>query len=165
MNVVRAFATPEASTGGRKSSRISRLPGTATPTFDRLPIARIWPVDQRVSSSRPTRKGWVLDFDRTVPPRVDTLTGWMGNSDPLSQVRIEFPDAESAKAFATKQGWRFELLSSPCHRLSLQSYADKFKCEPSGALQGKLLVCALANGKHISTIPACDRRAYGPIES
>jgi len=127
MNVMRAFANLKKS-GTRPPLRTPKLPGTESPAFDPLPIARIRPADLRVSSARPARKGWILEFDRAARPLVDPLTGWTGSSDPLSQVQIGFPDAKSGMAFAQRQGWRHEVLELPPHRLALQSYADNFKC-------------------------------------
>lgn len=164
MNVLRAVATPELSTGDLLPSRTPRLPGTKSITCDPLPTARIRPVDLRVGSPRSPRKGWVLDFDSTVPTFVDPLTGWTGSSDPLNQVRIRFADAESAKAFAGMQGWRYEVLGSPPHQLALQSYADNFKCEPLGALQGEFRSGHDQNGIRVRIPSGSHRRTEGVDE-
>lgn len=56
---------------------------------------------------------WVLEFEPTAPPRRDPLTGRPGSSDPMRHVRLEFPSAERAVAFARRQGWSYTL--SPPH--------------------------------------------------
>ena len=164
MNVLRAVATPELSTGDRLYSRTPRLPGTKSVTFGALPTARIRPADLRVGSSRPPQKGWVLDFDSTVPTFVDPLTGWTGSSDPLNQVQIRFADAENAKAFAEMQGWRYEVLGSPPHQLALQSYADNFKCDPLSALQSEFRSGHDRNGIRVSIPYGSHRRTDGVDE-
>jgi hypothetical protein len=164
MNVLRAVATPELSTGDRLYSRTPRLPGTKSVTFGALPTARIRPADLRVGSSRPPQKGWVLDFDSTVPTFVDPLTGWTGSSDPLNQLRIRFADADNAKAFAGMQGWRYEVLGSPPHQLALH-YADNFKCGPLGALQSESRNRHDRNGIRVSIPCGSHSRTDGVDES
>lgn len=90
------------------------LPGTSLPAYGPRPAARIHPVTRGVQSA-PGRSRWVLEFEPSAPPALDPLTGWTTSTDPLSQVRIPFPDMQSAIAFAESKGWRY-LVSEPPRR-------------------------------------------------
>ncbi|MFL0585513.1 NADH dehydrogenase ubiquinone Fe-S protein 4 [Sphingomonas olei] len=132
-----AYAGSEYSSLSRtdnQSRAVPRLPGTSLPAYDTLPVAHIRPADQLVSSSRPTRKGWTLEFGRSSRALVDPLTGWTGSAGPFSQVRLTFPDLQSAIQYAERQGWPYEVQEPSPRRLTLQSYADNFKYDLSGAL-------------------------------
>ncbi|WP_414695442.1 NADH dehydrogenase ubiquinone Fe-S protein 4 [Phenylobacterium sp.] len=76
----------------------------ASPSPTRLPTARI-------ASERGGR--WVLTFERETPPELDPLTGWTISTDPLSQIRLTFPDVQSALGFAERKGWRYEVAEAP----------------------------------------------------
>lgn len=87
------------------------LPGTSLPAPGPVPVVRIHPASAGVQSA-PGRGRWVLEFEPSAPPSLDPLTGWTTSTDPLSQVRIPFPDMQSAIAFAESKGWRY-LVSEP----------------------------------------------------
>jgi hypothetical protein len=74
--------------------------------------------------SGPGRKHWVLEFHSRERPRVDPLMGWFGGGEPVSQLRLDFPDAQSAVTFAERHGWRYEFEVSPPRRIPPKSYAE-----------------------------------------
>ncbi|MBW8269624.1 ETC complex I subunit [Caldovatus aquaticus] len=111
-----------------------RLPGTTTPPAAPLPSVRIRRLARSVLQSGRGRDLWVLEFGHGVRPFVDPLTGWTGSADPLAQLRLEFPDAESAIAFAERQGWRYEVEAPPPRRIRYRSYADQLRYELAGAI-------------------------------
>ncbi|WP_425228791.1 ETC complex I subunit [Sphingomonas sp.] len=93
-----------------------------------MPTARIF---QRVKSSmqsgRANTDRWQLEFEPAEAKRPDPLTGWAGSGDTRDQVRLSFPTAEAAVAYADKQGWAHVLQPAPAATLKLQAYADNFK--------------------------------------
>ena len=93
-----------------------------------MPTARIF---QRLKSSmqsgRANTDRWQLEFEPAEPKRADPLTGWAGSGDVREQVRLSFPTAEAAVAYAEKQGWDHVLLPAQDHKLKLQAYSDNFR--------------------------------------
>jgi hypothetical protein len=70
---------------------------------------------------------WVLQFESHRPHVPDPLTGWSGGADTQSQVTIDFPTLEAAKAYADKYDIPYHLVPPAERKLKLQSYADNFK--------------------------------------
>lgn len=78
------------------------------------PVSLAFPADARailhcpspsvLTSGRAGRDRWVLEFAPRDRPFRDPLTGWIGGRDPLQQIRLRFPDRESALAYARRQG-------------------------------------------------------------
>ena len=70
-------------------------------------------IHQPSRSTRQAGRGgagvWVIEFEPLWPPAIEPLMGWTGSRDPLSQLRLTFPDRDSAVAFATRQGWRYSV--------------------------------------------------------
>lgn len=110
------------------------LPGTAVPATMPLPSVRIHRLARSVLQSGRDRDRWILEFRHGAPPFVDPLTGWAGGTDPLAQLRLEFPDAESAVAFAERQGWRYEVEAPPPRRGRYRSYADRLRYDLAEAI-------------------------------
>lgn len=80
-----------------------------------------------MQASRAARGEWVLEFESKTPRRPDPLTGWSGGADTQNQVQIIFPDAESARAYAEREGIDYHLVPPSARKLRIQSYADNFK--------------------------------------
>ena len=78
-------------------------------------------------SGRARTNRWVLDFVAPAGQRADPLTGWAGGGDTRNQVRIDFPTAEEAIAYAEKQGYTYHVVPAPERKLKLQAYADNFR--------------------------------------
>lgn len=110
------------------------LPGTATPATSPLPSVRIRRLARSVLQSGRGRDRWVLEFRHGARPFVDPLMGWLGGADPLAPLRLEFPDAESAVAFAERQGWRYEVEAPPPRRVRYRSYADQLRYDLAEAI-------------------------------
>ena len=70
---------------------------------------------------------WVLQFESHRPHSPDPLTGWSGGGDTQSQVTIDFPTAEAAKAYAEREGIAYHFVPPAERRLKLQSYSDNFR--------------------------------------
>ena len=93
-----------------------------------MPIARIFQKPKSsMSSGRARTDRWLLEFEPSEPKRPDPLTGWAGSGDTREQLRLAFPTAEEAVAYAEKQGWEHVLVPAPEKTLKLQAYADNFR--------------------------------------
>ncbi|MCK8787862.1 ETC complex I subunit [Roseomonas sp. NAR14] len=92
-------------------------------------MVRIHQPGRSVTQSGPGQRRWVLEFKPQAAPFTDPLTGWTGGADPLAHVRLDFPDARSAIAYAERQGWSYEVEEPPPRRLQYRSYADRLRYE------------------------------------
>ena len=80
-----------------------------------------------MQAGRARTQQWVLEFEPAEPKRPDPLTGWAGSGDTRDQVRLAFPSAEAAIAYATREGINYHLIPAPERTLKLQAYADNFR--------------------------------------
>lgn len=110
------------------------LPGSNTEAGS-LPPARIHRPGRSVTSSAPARTGWVLEFERSSAPYIEPLMGWTGGDDPFAQIRLNFPDLQSAIAFAERHGWPYRVEVPPAQRTHLLSYADRFRYDLASAIR------------------------------
>lgn len=90
-------------------------------------VARIWHDGETVTQSGQARaRQWVLELQPAHPNEVEPLMGWTASEDPLQQVRLVFPDKDSAVAFAERRGWT-ALVSEARHRpIRPKNYAENF---------------------------------------
>ena len=70
---------------------------------------------------------WVLEFEQSEARKADPLMGWTGSGDTQSQVKLNFPTKEAAKAYAEKYGIPARVHATPTKALKLQAYADNFR--------------------------------------
>lgn len=80
-----------------------------------------------MQSGRARTQTWVLEFEPAEPKRPDPLTGWAGSGDTRDQVRLTFPSAEAALAYAAREGVEAHVIPAPERSLKLQAYADNFR--------------------------------------
>jgi len=80
-----------------------------------------------MQSGRYRTDRWVLEFEPAEAKHPDPLTGWAGSGDTREQVRLTFPTAEAAQAYAERAGLAFHVVPTPSRTLKLQSYADNFR--------------------------------------
>jgi hypothetical protein len=80
-----------------------------------------------MQSGRYRTDRWVLEFEPAEAKRPDPLAGWAGSGDTREQVRLSFPTAEAAQAYAERVGLAFQVEPAPARTLKLQSYADNFR--------------------------------------
>ena len=63
---------------------------------------------------------WVLEYPRSAVVRPDPLMGWQSSADTARQVRVRFPDKDSAIAYAEARGIEYQvtclLYTSPSPR-------------------------------------------------
>jgi hypothetical protein len=82
-----------------------------------------------------SRRGcdWVLEFTRSSAARPDPLMGWQSSSDTNRQVRLFFPDLETATAYAQAHGIAFDIGQPRTRRPKPRAYADNFAFNRNGA--------------------------------
>lgn len=107
--------------------------GSLAGPWSRPPV-RIYQPSRSVLQSGSGRREWLLEFPPSAPPLRDPLTGWIGSADPLAQLRLRFPDRESAVAFAERHGWPHEVVEPAPRGLRYRSYAEQLRCDLSGAI-------------------------------
>ena len=65
------------------------------------------PARSAMTSGTAGTREWKLRFERRTAPFVEPLMGWTGDDDTLAQVELSFPSAETAIAYARRQGLQF----------------------------------------------------------
>jgi hypothetical protein len=66
-----------------------------------------------MTSGRACAQQWKLRFERRSAPYIEPLMGWTGDDDTLAQVELSFPSAESAIAYARRQGLQHTVQGLP----------------------------------------------------
>ncbi|WP_375567787.1 ETC complex I subunit [Oceaniradius stylonematis] len=85
------------------------------------------PAASPMQSGRANTRRWVLEFEPQAPLFIEPLMGWTGSTDPWRQVRLSFPDKESAVRFAERQGYAYTVSEPGERRMQAKSYADNFR--------------------------------------
>jgi hypothetical protein len=80
-----------------------------------------------MQSGRARTDRWILEFEPAEKQRPDPLTGWAGSGDTPNQIRLGFPSAEAAQAYAEREGIAYHVVPAPERKLKLQAYADNFR--------------------------------------
>ena len=76
---------------------------------------------------------WVLAYMRKSPAKPDQLMGWQSSSDTARQVKIYFPDLESAVTYAEANGIDYVVRAPKSRRVKPKAYADNFAFNRNGA--------------------------------
>ena len=91
-------------------------------------VGRIYrPAKTSTQSGRAASAGWVLEYAARPGARTDPLTGYVGGSDPLQQVRLRFPGEKEALEFARENGIEVRVIKSAIRSVRPGSYADNFR--------------------------------------
>lgn len=110
---------------GNIGRALGRLPGSRLPAPVELPTAWIHRVENQAGrGGRRFEDRWVLEFEPWRRPEIDRLIGWTGSDDPFAHQRLEFPDMQSAIAFAEAHGWPWMVAEPPVRRFRPKSYAE-----------------------------------------
>jgi hypothetical protein len=82
-----------------------------------------------MQSGRARTQDWVLQYEPLEPKRIDPLMGWSGSGDTRAQVRLAFPTAEAAVAWAEAKGIPHEVEAPPAIHAEIKpkSYSDNFR--------------------------------------
>ena len=76
---------------------------------------------------------WVLAYTRQSAAVPDHLMGWQSSSDMARQVRLYFPDQESAIAYAERYEIAYVTQQPKPRRVRPKAYADNFAFTRNGA--------------------------------
>jgi hypothetical protein len=77
---------------------------------------------------------WVLAYMRKSAAKPDQLMGWQSSSDTARQVKMYFPDLDSAVAYAEANDIDYVVQQPKSRRVKPRAYADNFAFTRNGAL-------------------------------
>ncbi len=72
---------------------------------------------------------WIFEFEPNAAKIRDTLMGWTGSDDMLSQVRLSFDTREAAVAYAEAHGILYDLEIPTVRVTKPKAYADNFRAD------------------------------------
>jgi hypothetical protein len=76
---------------------------------------------------------WVLAYMRKSAAKPDQLMGWQSSSDTARQVKMYFPDLDSAVAYAEANDIDYAVQQPKSRRVKPRAYADNFAFTRNGA--------------------------------
>ncbi|MET4842565.1 NADH dehydrogenase ubiquinone Fe-S protein 4 [Bradyrhizobium japonicum] len=88
-----------------------------------------------MTSGRARAQRWTLRFERRSAPYIEPLMGWTGDDDPLSQVKLSFPSAAAAIAYARRQGLQYSVQGLPAQGAKPRLVSDNPEVEGRAASQ------------------------------
>jgi hypothetical protein len=91
------------------------------------------PAPSPISSGRAHTGVWKLRFARRSAPYIEPLMGWTADDDTLTQVELSFSSAESAVAYARRQGLDYTVQGLPEQESKLRLISDNSSNEGEAA--------------------------------
>ncbi|MFN3078072.1 MAG: ETC complex I subunit [Alphaproteobacteria bacterium] len=85
------------------------------------------PAKTSMQSGRAKTRRWVVEFEPRSPKRTDPLMGWIGSADVTGQMRLFFPSRDDAVAYATRQGFDYQVDEPHDRTVTPRNYADNFR--------------------------------------
>ena len=85
------------------------------------------PSKTAMQSGRSKFNKWVLKFNNNRNQKKDSLMGWNGGSNTISQVELKFDTKEDAINYAKRNDLEYVVLESSERKVITKSYADNFK--------------------------------------
>ena len=85
------------------------------------------PSKSAMQSGRSKFNKWVLKFNNNRNQKKDSLMGWNGGSNTISQVELKFDTKEDAINYAKRNDIEYVVLESSERKVITKSYADNFK--------------------------------------
>ncbi|MES2729534.1 MAG: ETC complex I subunit [Pseudomonadota bacterium] len=85
------------------------------------------PSKTTMQSGRAKINLWLLEAETVSSRAPDPLMGWVTAADTLDEIKMKFPDCETAVAYAQKQGWQYTVLPVQARKVVPRNYADNFK--------------------------------------
>ncbi len=70
---------------------------------------------------------WAMDFCRETSKRIEPLMGWVASDETVDQVRLKFPTAKQAIAFAEQKGYKWTLDKPIATAIKPKNYSDNFR--------------------------------------
>jgi hypothetical protein len=85
------------------------------------------PTKTAMQSGLKNVKYWLLEFKHDSSREIEPIMGWTSSKDMLHEVRMKFPNKESAINFAESNNINYEIIEPRQKKLIKKSYADNFK--------------------------------------
>ena len=85
------------------------------------------PSKTAMQSGRSKFNKWILKFNNNRNQKKDSIMGWNGGSNTISQVELKFDTKEDAINFAERNDIEYVVLESSERKVITKSYADNFK--------------------------------------
>ena len=85
------------------------------------------PTKTAMQSGRAKYNKWVLKFLDKKNQLKDTMMGWNGGSNTITQIELKFSSKEDAINYAKKNNLDYEILETSERKVLTKSYADNFK--------------------------------------
>ena len=85
------------------------------------------PSKTAMQSGRSKYNKWVLKFNNNRNQKKDSLMGWNGGSNTISQVELKFDSKEDAINYAKRNDIEYVVLESSERKVITKAYADNFK--------------------------------------
>ncbi len=71
--------------------------------------------------------GWVLEYLPNAHERsIDPVMGWTSSKDMMQEVKMTFPNLESAISFADANNMSYEVIEPTARKVIKKSYSDNF---------------------------------------
>ncbi len=100
--------------------------------LDPVSQVRIYrPSKTAMQSGRANTQQWVLEYETATARRPEHLMGWTASGDTLNQVKLRFPSAEEAVAFAKRKGWSYAVQPEHERRIRPRNYQQNFRFRPA----------------------------------
>ncbi len=80
-----------------------------------------------MQSGRSKFNKWILKISDSKNQIKDTMMGWNGGSNTLSQIQLNFKSKEEAIHYAKSNNIDYEVLETSVRKVISKSYADNFK--------------------------------------
>tara|TARA_B100000989_G_scaffold251740_1_gene199808 strand:+ start:256 stop:612 length:357 start_codon:yes stop_codon:yes gene_type:complete len=115
-----------------------------------MPVQAVWSGEQTMVRARiykpcktamqsgrkasvPRGHAWVLEYPRSKAVRPEALMGWQSSGDTDRQVRVRFPDKQSAIDYADAHGITYQVTEPKSRKVKPKAYADNFAYTRNGA--------------------------------
>ena len=84
------------------------------------------PTKTSMQSGMRNSKHWLLEFTHDGSREIEPLMGWVSSKDTLREVKIAFPNKETAIAFAEHNQIPYRVTDPQIKKFTKRSYADNF---------------------------------------
>ena len=85
------------------------------------------PAKTAMQSGRAKYNKWILKISDSKNQTKDTMMGWNGGSNTISQIQLQFKTKEDAINYAKSNNLDYEVLETSERKVISKSYADNFK--------------------------------------
>ena len=85
------------------------------------------PAKTAMQSGRAKYNKWILKISDSKNQTKDTMMGWNGGSNTISQIQLQFKTKEDAINYAKSNDLDYEVLATSERKVISKSYADNFK--------------------------------------